>query len=92
MSCPLYIDTGDYRLRALLNEVFAYVATSRPEYDMQLFADEAGGLYRVLSRENETHKALSPEQIGAYREQLVELSNVVEVSKPVEREDMGLAV
>jgi conjugative relaxase-like TrwC/TraI family protein len=68
------IDSSDPRLRGLLNEVFSYVATSRPENDMQVFADDATQLARVLSRSNEQMKALSPEQLSAYRERLTEQS------------------
>ncbi len=68
------IDTGDHRLRGLLNEVFSYVAASRPEYDLQVFADDATQLLRVLSRQNEQTKALSPEQLSVYREQIVDLA------------------
>jgi hypothetical protein len=57
----------------LLNEVFAYVAASLPEYDLQIFADNASQLLRVLSRENEQTKALLPEEISQYREQLIEM-------------------
>jgi conjugative relaxase-like TrwC/TraI family protein len=64
----LNVDTSDPRLRALLNDVFAYVAGSRPEYDLQIFADNAAELARVLSRQNEEQKALAPEQIAMYRD------------------------
>ncbi|MGI9071988.1 MAG: hypothetical protein ACR2JB_11910 [Bryobacteraceae bacterium] len=50
------------------------MATSRPEYDMQVFADDATQLARVLSRTNEQMKALAPEQLSAYRERLTEQS------------------
>jgi conjugative relaxase-like TrwC/TraI family protein len=64
----LNVDTSDPRLRALLNDVFAYVAGSRPEYDLRIFADNAAELARVLSRQNEEQKALAPEQIAVYRD------------------------
>ena len=69
------IHSADPRLRGLLNEVFAYVAASRPEYDLRVFADNATDLLRVLSRENEQQKALSPLEISRYREQLVEIAH-----------------
>jgi ATP-dependent exoDNAse (exonuclease V) alpha subunit len=69
------VNSSDSRLCGLLNEVFAYVAASRPEYDLQIFADNASQLLRVLSRENETQKALSPEEIAQYREQLMEIAH-----------------
>src|SRR3954447_7351081 len=58
------INSSDPRLPGLLNEVFAYVAASRPEYDLQILADNASRLLRVLSRENEQTKALLPEEIA----------------------------
>jgi conjugative relaxase-like TrwC/TraI family protein len=67
------VNSSDPRLRGLLNEVFAYVAASRPEYDLQVFADNASQLLRVLGRENEQQKALSPQEISRYREQLIEI-------------------
>ena len=67
------IDTSDPRLRGLVNDVFGYVAGSRPEYDMQVFTDNAGQLERVLSRQNEQQKALSPETLAAYREKSVQV-------------------
>jgi ATP-dependent exoDNAse (exonuclease V) alpha subunit len=73
--CLININSFDPRLRGLLNEVFAYVGASRPEYDLRLFADQASELYRVLSRENEEQKAHSPEQIAEYREQLLEMTH-----------------
>jgi ATP-dependent exoDNAse (exonuclease V) alpha subunit len=60
----LNVDTSDLRLRGLLNDVFAYVAGSRPEYDLQIFADNAAELARVLGRQNEEQKALAPEEIS----------------------------
>ena len=33
----IHIDTGDSRVRALIDETLAYVATSRPRYDAQVF-------------------------------------------------------
>ncbi len=58
------IHSADPRLRGLLNEVFAYVAASRPEYDLRLLADHAADLLRVLGRENEQQKAHSPQQVA----------------------------
>ncbi len=89
------IDTQDHRLRGLLNEVFSYVAASRPEYDLQVFADNATQLLRVLSRENEQTKALAPEQIQVYRERLVGLVREPQQKKQPERElthECGIAV
>ncbi len=63
----LQIDTSDYRLSGLIDRTLAYVGASRAQYDIQIFADDASRLERSLSRENERAKALSPEQIRAYR-------------------------
>ena len=74
------VDSSDPRLRALLNEVFSYVASSRPEYDLQVFADDETQLSRVLSRQNEQQKALSPQEISKFREQSLERVHGYEVS------------
>ncbi len=63
----LHIDTSDYRLSGLIDKPLAYVGTSRAQHDIQIFADDASRLERSLGRENERAKALSPEQIRAYR-------------------------
>ncbi len=62
----IHIDTGDSRVRALIDETLAYVATSRPRYDAQIFTDNADQLAAALSRQHENATALSPEQISAY--------------------------
>jgi conjugative relaxase-like TrwC/TraI family protein len=62
----IHIDTGDSRVRTLIDETLAYVATSRPRYDAQIFTDDADQLAAALSRRHENATALSPEQITAY--------------------------
>jgi ATP-dependent exoDNAse (exonuclease V) alpha subunit len=62
----IHIDTGDSRVRTLVDETLAYVATSRPRYDAQIFTDDADQLAAALSRRHENATALSPEQITAY--------------------------
>jgi conjugative relaxase-like TrwC/TraI family protein len=62
----IHIDTGDSRVRTLINETLAYVATSRPRYDAQIFTDDAAQLAAALSRRHENATALAPEQITAY--------------------------
>jgi ATP-dependent exoDNAse (exonuclease V) alpha subunit len=62
----IHIDTGDSRVRSLIDETLAYVATSRPRYDAQIFTDDANQLSASLSRRHENATALSPEQISAY--------------------------
>lgn len=65
----LHIDTSDYRLSGLIDKTLAYVGTSRAQNDIQIFVDDASRLGHSLSRENERAKALSPEQIRAYRQE-----------------------
>ena len=62
----IHIDTGDSRVRTLIDETLAYVATSRPRYDAQIFTDDADQLSAALSRRHENATALSPEQITVY--------------------------
>ena len=62
----IHIDTGDSRTRALIDETLAYVATSRPRYDAQIFTDDAEQLTPALSRSHQNTTALSPEQVSAY--------------------------
>lgn len=62
----IHIDTGDTRVRGLIDQTLAYVATSRPRYDAQIFTDDADRLANALSRKHENATALSPEQISAY--------------------------
>jgi conjugative relaxase-like TrwC/TraI family protein len=63
----LQIDTSDYRLSSLIDKTLAYVGASRAQYDIRIFTDDGARLERSLARENERAKALSPEQIRAYR-------------------------
>lgn len=62
----IHIDTGDSRVRSLIDETLAYVATSRPRYDAQIFTDDAEQLSSALSRKHENATALSPEQVAVY--------------------------
>jgi conjugative relaxase-like TrwC/TraI family protein len=62
----IHIDTGDSHVRVLIDETLAYVATSRPRYDAQIFTDNADQLTAALSRRQENATALSPEQIAVY--------------------------
>jgi conjugative relaxase-like TrwC/TraI family protein len=62
----IHIATGDSRVRTLVDETLAYVATSRPRYDAQIFTDDADQLAAALSRRHDNATALSPEQITAY--------------------------
>jgi conjugative relaxase-like TrwC/TraI family protein len=65
----LHINTSDYRLSGLIDKTLAYVGTSRAQHDIQIFADDASRLDRSLSRETERAKALSPDEIRAYRKE-----------------------
>ncbi len=58
----LHIDTGNSKARALIDKTLAYVAGSRPRYDLQIFTDNAAELGRALGREHRNETALSPEQ------------------------------
>ena len=62
----IHIDTGDSRVRTLIDQTLAYVATSRPRYDAQIFTDNADRLATALSRKHENATALSPERISDY--------------------------
>jgi hypothetical protein len=62
-SHNIRVVTGNSRLRMLHNSTFAYVAWSRPEYDLGVFTDDTKELVKSLSCLQEKHKALSPEQI-----------------------------
>lgn len=63
----IHVDTGDSRLRGLVDKALSYVATSRARNDVQIFTDNAAELSRALSRENVKGPGLSPAQIGRYR-------------------------
>jgi ATP-dependent exoDNAse (exonuclease V) alpha subunit len=62
------IDTQDSRTRSLVDRTLAYVALSRPRYDIQIFTDSREALTPALSREVKKPKALSPEEIQQYRQ------------------------
>ena len=62
----IHIDTGDSRVRSLIDETLAYVATSRPRYDAQIFTDNAEQLTTALARKHENATALSPDQVAVY--------------------------
>jgi hypothetical protein len=66
----IHIDTGDSRIRSLVDESLAYVATSRPRHDAQIFTDNAEALARALSSRHNNSTALSPEQIDRYADKV----------------------
>jgi len=61
-----HIDTGDTKVRALIDDTLAYVAGSRPRYDFQIFTDNAAELVRSLSRHHKNEMALTPEESLAH--------------------------
>lgn len=63
----IHVDTGDSRVRGLVDKTLSYVATSRARHDAQIFTDNAAELSRALSRDNVKETALSPAQIELHR-------------------------
>lgn len=61
------IDTGDSRLRALINQTFGYVALSRPKFEAQVFTDSKANLAQALYRKQENAMALAPGEVKRYR-------------------------
>jgi ATP-dependent exoDNAse (exonuclease V) alpha subunit len=59
--CAVHVDTDDHRLHGLINRVFTYVASSRPEYELAVFTDDQEKLARVMGRDHEVYTALQPE-------------------------------
>ncbi len=62
----IHIDTSDSKSRALIDETLAYVATSRPRYDAQIFTDNEEQLATALSRSHQNATALAPDEIESY--------------------------
>jgi len=58
----IHVDTSDSRARALIDQTLAYVAGSRPRYDVQIFTDNGEKLGRALGRQHQNATALSREQ------------------------------
>ena len=58
----IHVDTSDSRARALIDQTLAYVAGSRPRYDVQIFTDNGEDLGRALGRQHQNATALSREQ------------------------------
>ena len=63
----IHVDTGDSRVRGLVDKTLSYVATSRARHDAQIFTDNAEQLSRALARDNAKDTALSAAQIQHYR-------------------------
>jgi ATP-dependent exoDNAse (exonuclease V) alpha subunit len=62
----IHVDTSDSHSRGLIDETLAYVATSRPRFDAQIFTDNEQQLGLALSQRHENATALTPEQIESY--------------------------
>ena len=62
----IHVDTSDSHSRGLIDETLAYVATSRPRYDAQIFTDNEQQLGQALSRRHENATALAPDEIESY--------------------------
>jgi conjugative relaxase-like TrwC/TraI family protein len=62
----IQVDTSDSRTRALVDQTLAYVATSRPRHDAQVFTDNAEQLGAALNRRHQNATALAPEQVRGY--------------------------
>lgn len=60
----IHVDTGDSRVRGLVDKTLSYVATSRARYDAQIFTDNAAQLGNALTRENVKDTALGEAQIA----------------------------
>jgi ATP-dependent exoDNAse (exonuclease V) alpha subunit len=71
----IHVDASDYRLTGLIDKTMAYVAASRPQYDLQLFTDDASRLSASLSRQNERAVALDPAELRGYRPQPQEIAS-----------------
>jgi ATP-dependent exoDNAse (exonuclease V) alpha subunit len=84
-----HIDVGDSRVRNLLNETLAYVATSRAVHDLRIYTDNSHELARVLSRVNRNTVALSPAEIRSYHKQSVQMRKEIEKENAY---DTGYAV
>lgn len=63
----IHVDTGDSRIRGLVDKTLSYVATSRARHDAHIFTDNAAQVSTALSRDNVKNTALSPTQIEYYR-------------------------
>jgi conjugative relaxase-like TrwC/TraI family protein len=71
----IHVDASDYRLTGLIDKTMAYVAASRPQYDLQLFTDDASRLSASLSRQNERAVALDPAELRGYRPERQEIAS-----------------
>jgi conjugative relaxase-like TrwC/TraI family protein len=65
------VSTQDSRVQKLIDQRFAYVSISRAEMDVQVFTDRADKLAQALSRRQDKHQALGPEEVEGYREQFI---------------------
>lgn len=63
----VHVDTGDSRIRPLINRTLAYVALSRPRFEAHVFTDDRERLGQSLLRSQENTTALSHAQMQEYR-------------------------
>lgn len=63
----VHVDTGDSRIRPLINRTLAYVALSRPRFEARVFTDDRERLGQSLMRSQENTTALSHDQMQEYR-------------------------
>jgi conjugative relaxase-like TrwC/TraI family protein len=63
------VSTQDSRVQKLIDQRFAYVAISRAEIDAQIFTDKADKLAQALSRRQDKHQALRPEEVDGYQKE-----------------------
>lgn len=82
--CAVQVDTDDHRLHGLINQVFSYVAGSRPEHELAVFTDDKEKLARAMGREHEVHTALAPQYI---QEMAVEMPR----HELGQKQEMGIA-
>jgi conjugative relaxase-like TrwC/TraI family protein len=65
----LHVDTGDSRIRALVNDTLAYVGISRAQSEAIIVTDDYTKLTESLSRHRANSTALNQNQIREYRQQ-----------------------
>ena len=67
--------TEDSRVQKLIDQRFAYVSVSRAEMDAQIYTDRSDKLAPALSRTQDKHQALHPEEVKSFREEANRIRN-----------------
>lgn len=80
------VSTQDSRVQKLIDQRFAYVSISRAAGSVQVFTDRADKLAQALSRSQDKHQALHPEEVGAYREQTLTNRDGQKAGKALEQD------